>query len=168
MEIRATVLLLALVSAACGTHAASVCQDISYCTTQTSDQEHACEVQVKQLATEAAASGCSSQYDAYFACADDRYECKGNVATFDGCEAAHRGLDSCLAQARGSNACGQLANQLAECSTEGPPDPSAPPAPCDVAGVCAARCYLDSVPNVCLPQPLQLSQAFQCAQLCPL
>jgi hypothetical protein len=168
MPMRTTMLLLAFASAACATHAESVCQDIGYCTTQSSDQVHSCELQVKQLALEASAAGCSSQYDAYFACADDRYDCKGNVPTFEGCESARAALDSCLAAGRANNACGELAARLAQCSGESSPDPSAPPGPCGAAEVCSSRCYLNSMPNVCLPQPTQLAQALQCVQSCPL
>ncbi len=167
MKHRIIVLLLALVCAGCATHADSVCQDISYCTTQTSDQERACELQAKQLAREAAPD-CSSQYNAYFACADDKYQCNGNVVSFPGCQSARDALDSCLNAKRASNACGELASKLGQCPGGTPSDPSVPPAPCGGAEVCSSRCYLDNVPDVCRPLPSELAHAIQCAQVCPL
>ncbi len=168
MKLKLAILLLALALAACSTHAESVCQDIGYCTTLTSDQEHACETEVKELAVEASASGCSSQYDAYFACADDRYSCQGNVPTFNGCEMAREKLDSCLALGRANNACGELSDRVAQCGGGTSPDPSMPPVPCGAAEVCSARCYLNNVPDVCFPQAIQIAHAAQCAQQCPL
>jgi hypothetical protein len=168
MKHRIIVLLLALVCVGCATHADSVCQSISYCTTQTADQEHACEMQVKRLAREAAPE-CSSKYEAYFACADDKYQCNGNVASFPGCQPARDALDSCMNAKRASNACGELASKLAQCPGAGTPsDPSVPPAPCGGAEVCSSRCYLDNVPDVCRPMPSEISRAIQCAQVCPL
>jgi hypothetical protein len=158
---------IALLAGGCTTAAQSVCQDIGYCKTFTPDQEHSCEMSVKQLETEAASSGCSSQYSAYFNCADDRYECEGNVPTFNGCEAAREALDLCLSMARASNACGQLSEMVAACGGP-PPDPTLPPSPCGAAEVCASRCYLDFVADVCFPQATQIAQAGQCAQQCPL
>jgi hypothetical protein len=168
MPMRIHVLFITLIAAGCSTHAQSVCQDISYCRTLNTDQERACEMNAKQLAKEASSSGCSSQYDAYFACADDRYDCQGNVPTFTGCEMARADLDSCLAAGRADNACGALADSVNACGGGSPPDPSTPPAACTAADVCSARCYLDNVPDVCLPQPTQLTQAAQCSQQCPL
>jgi hypothetical protein len=174
MKLRILVPLFVLACAGCATNADSVCQDISYCTTQSSEQEHACEAQAKQLAREAAASGCSSQYNAYFACAADKYQCNGNVVSFPGCESARTALDSCLNAQRASNACGELASRLDQCPDAplidpAPSDPSATtPAPCGGAEVCSSRCYLDNVTNVCRPQPNELARAVQCAQQCPL
>jgi hypothetical protein len=172
MKLRMIILFLLLASAGCATHAESVCEHIANCTTQSLEQLHTCQVQVKQLAAEASASGCSSQYESYFACADDRYECRGNIPTFDGCERSRSALDSCLEGARANNSCGQLASKLARCPSPSSTDPSAPPDPappaaCGAAELCAARCYLDNVTDVCLPQPGQLAQAFRCGQLCP-
>ncbi len=119
MKPRIIVLLFVLAAVGCATKADNVCQDISYCTTQSSDQEHACEAQAKQLAREAAASDCSSQYNAYFDCAADKYQCNGNVVSFPGCESARDDLDSCLNAQRANNACGELASKLDQC-----PDPA--------------------------------------------
>jgi hypothetical protein len=168
METRTVTVLLAISSLGCATHADSVCEDIGNCTTESSDQIQACQKQAKQLAAEASSSGCSSQFERYFSCADDHYECKGNVPTFLGCESARDALDTCLAQARANNSCGALSMLLALCPGELPPASSAPPAPCSAAEVCSSRCYLSSVADVCRPEPLQLTQAGRCAQLCPL
>lgn len=167
MPPRIHLLLVPLISAGCSTHAQSVCEKISYCRTLTTDQEHTCEADVKTLAAEASSSGCSPQYEAYFTCADDRYDCDANVPTFNGCEGARIALDECLANGRAANSCGGLATALAACGDGTPPDPSAPPIPCGATEVCSARCYLDNVTDVCLPQPIQLSRAAQCAQQCP-
>jgi hypothetical protein len=168
MRMHIMALLLPLASAACGTTADSVCQDIGNCRSESDDQVKACQAEAKDLASEASASGCSSPYSAYFSCADDRYECNGNLPAFAGCESARAALDACLSQARAQNACGELANGLAQCPAGGPPDSATPPAPCGAAEVCTSRCYLDSVTDVCRPLPLQLTQAAQCAQQCPL
>lgn len=153
----------------CDTHADSVCQDIGYCRSQSDDQVQTCKSNAKQLAAEAGSSGCSAQYESYFACADDKYDCKGNVPTFTGCEMARTELDACLAEGRAQNACGELESSLAQCpgGGTGTPDPSTPPAPCGAAEVCSARCYLDNVTDPCRPQPVQLTGAGHCAQQCP-
>jgi hypothetical protein len=163
MDRRLFLAMLALT--ACGTHADSVCQDIGYCRSESDDQITACQSEAKDLIEEARGSGCSAQVDAYFACAEERYECKGNVPTFSGCEAARAELDACLAQGRAQNACGELEVRLAACpAAAGTPIP----APCGAAEVCTSRCYLDSVANPCAPQPLELTQNAQCGQQCPL
>jgi hypothetical protein len=168
MKMRTVILLAAIACSACASHAESVCENIGNCTTQSSDQIQACQKQVKQLAKEAAASGCSSQYEGYFSCADERFACKGNVPTFLGCESARASLDSCLEGARASTSCGQLSAKLSLCPGDLPaPAPSMPPSPCGEAEVCSSRCYLDFVSEVCRPEPLQLSQAAKCAQQCP-
>lgn len=159
-------LFVLLISAGCSTHADSVCHQIGYCRTFTIDQVNTCKADVKTLAAEASSSGCSPQYDAYFACADDHYDCQGNVPTFNGCEGARAALDDCLANGRAMNACGELANALAACGEATPADPSLPPAPCGATEVCSSRCYLDNVTDVCFPQPIQLSRASQCSQQC--
>jgi hypothetical protein len=41
------------------------------------------------------------------------------------------------------------------------------PAPCGTAEVCASRCYLDAVADVCRPQPVQLTNYTACAKACP-
>src|SRR5262249_9569340 len=166
MHPRIYLLLVPLISAGCSTHAQSVCQQIGYCRTYTTDQERTCEADVKALAAEASSSGCSPQYDTYFACADDHYDCQGNTPTFNGCDSARATLDDCLANGRALNACGELDNALAACGAGTPPDPFLPPAACGATEVCSARCYLDNVPDVCFPQPIQLSRATQCSQQC--
>jgi hypothetical protein len=159
------ILLLSLASA-CATNPENVCQDVGYCTTQSDAQVQVCKANAQQLATEASASGCSAQYDAYFACADKAYLCTGNVPSFPGCDAERAALDACLEFGRAHNACGALDVALAACPTSSPPPPILP-APCSTAEVCASRCYLDAVTDVCRPQPLQLTQSTACTKSCP-
>ena len=66
-------------------------------------------------------------------------------------------LETCLAQAQGTTACSELAAKTATCTNVdggagGAPDPA-----CTLARACAARCYLDSVSNVCAPNAAELS-----------
>lgn len=165
---RPTLLLLlaALIAAGCSTHAQSVCEKISFCRTLSTDQEHTCEANVKNLAQEASTSQCSPQYDAYFSCADDRYDCEGNVPSFPGCENARAALDDCLSAARANNACGNLSRALAACGEASPPAASEPLLPCGAAEICSADCYLQNVTDVCSPHPIELSGALQCAKQC--
>jgi len=161
-------LMLCLAGSACATSYDSVCYDIAYCTTLSNDEEQACEAQSGALKREAASSGCSGQFDAYFACAADHYQCNGNLASFPGCEGKFDALNACLAQGRANNACGELASRLAQCPGYIPPDPSVPLAPCGAAEVCSSRCYLGSVPDVCHPQPAEITDATRCSQTCPI
>jgi hypothetical protein len=160
-------LILVLGASSCATHADSVCYDIAYCTTLSSDQEQACEAQGGALKNEASTSGCLGQFEAYFSCADSHYQCNGNVASFPGCEGKFDALNACLAQGRSMNACGELASRLAQCPGFMPPDPTIPPAPCGAPEVCSTRCYLNSVLDLCHPQPAEINQATRCAQTCP-
>jgi len=157
---------IVLAAAACSSHSDSVCNDIGYCRSLSDQQIGACQKEAKSLAREAKDSGCSLQFDAYFSCADDRYQCRGNTPVFPGCETARSALDDCLGQARSPNACGQLARLFAQCPG-GTPEPSLLPTPCGAAELCAVRCYLDAVPDVCRPKPTELVDASRCAQTCP-
>jgi hypothetical protein len=145
------------------TPADSVCEDLSFCGGQTTDQLNACQKLAKSLRAEAATSKCSAQYDAYFSCAESAYDCQGNKALFPGCEAARAALDACLAQGRAGNACGQLEEKLAAC-----PGRVAPvlPAPCGAAEDCEARCYLDRVADACAPSRVELSAYASCTSQC--
>ena len=129
----------------------------------------ACQSQAAELATEASASGCGALYDSYYACADANYDCTGITPTFIGCGSALAALEGCLAKGAAKNACGMLAAALAACGGDAGADagPGATPAPpCTSGGVCEAQCYLDSVPDVCTPEPAQLGAFSQCASQC--
>jgi hypothetical protein len=139
---------------------------VGYCTTQSDAQVQACKDQAQQLGDESSASGCSSQYSAYYSCADNAYTCNGNVPTFPECDSDRAALDTCLEQGRAKNSCGALEKALATCPTTGTPPPILP-APCRAAEVCASSCYLAAVPDVCRPQPLQLTEFTACAERCP-
>jgi hypothetical protein len=153
--------------AGCASNADAVCADIGYCRNQSDDAIKVCQAGEKQVAAEAAASGCASAYAAYFSCADDKYQCNGNKPAFPGCEGARASLDACLAKGRAQNACGRLAAGVAQCPGAPPPDPSAPPAPCGATELCAAACYLAAVPVLCAPQAVELAAASRCTQQCP-
>lgn len=157
--------LFLLFAIACGTHAESVCEDVGLCRAQTDDQITACQNEAKSLELEARASDCGGPFDEYFSCADDHYLCTGNVPSFAGCELTRGLLDSCLSGARAQNSCGALAVRLAACPGKPPANPT--PAPCGATELCTSRCYLDDVADVCLPQPLELSEFAHCVQQCP-
>ena len=74
-------------------------------------------------------------------------------------------LERCLAEGAAKNACGELDAALAACSADAGPG-STPGAPCSAGGVCEAQCYLDSVPDLCAPQPAGLGAFAQCASRC--
>jgi hypothetical protein len=158
---------LATLPVACGPNANTVCEDVGYCTTESDTQVLKCKDEVKDLARESVASNCGGEYDAYFSCAADRYQCTGNVASFPGCDSYRTALVDCLAGGSANNACGELAQKLTACSPTTPP-PHDVPQPCVDTGVCASRCYLDSVANVCSPQPPELADFTRCARSCPL
>jgi hypothetical protein len=158
--------IAALSIAACDSHAANVCADIGYCTAQSDDQVEQCKAQAKDLAAEARAGNCAAQYDAYFDCANDHYQCNGDTPAFPGCDPARVALNACFDVARASNACGELAARLAKCAAANS-SPAVPTA-CAALGVCAAQCWLDSVADVCAPTPAELSAEARCAATCPL
>ncbi len=167
-QFNALAALLFSTLAACSSASDSLCDDIGDCRTLSSDQVASCQREARALSAEAGASACGTQAAAWFACAGGRYECRGNVPTYSGCDPARSALDSCLARARATNSCGALASGLAACpGATSTSDPAAPPPPCGAAEVCASRCYLDSVGNLCAPTPLQLSLAAQCTATCP-
>jgi hypothetical protein len=155
-------------------HTESVCQAIGFCITASSDDIAACDRETAVLHDAANASGCAALFDSFYACADERYDCEGNVPSFPGCEAARSLLRACLARDAAQNACGAIDAALAACATAGAGAPragdattaTALPPPCVGGSVCVARCYLDRVPDVCRPMPAQLSAALTCAQRC--
>jgi hypothetical protein len=155
---------LLLLLAACTSAASSVCQDIANCTAQTNDQESTCEADATDLGNEAYDGGCGPQYDGYLGCASNAYYCSGATPEFPGCATDLDSLDSCLETERASNACGALQRALSACAAV---DAGPVPAPCGVAEVCAAECYLTNVANPCAPQPVELSAIQSCQSGCP-
>ena len=150
----------------------SVCSDITNCSHGGSDDwVTACRDQATELSHEATASGCAAQYDAYFSCASDHFACHGNESSFPGCESRLSALETCLAGARESNACGELDAKLAACGADGA-SPSGEGGtsiePCATGGVCAARCYLSALADVCAPSAAELSAFADCASHCVL
>jgi hypothetical protein len=163
---------------ACDSSSDTVCQDIANCSHGGSDDwVTACRTQADDLEEEAKSSGCKAAYDAYFACAQNHFVCRGNQSRFDGCDGRKDELDACLTSERALNACGELDAKLAACgTTDAPSAPSAPapdaPAddttlePCTTGGVCSAQCYATSIANVCAPTPSELSAFADCASHC--
>jgi hypothetical protein len=163
----------ATLAAGCDSDADRVCSDVTNCSHGGSDDYlTACRVQNADLSHEATRSACSAEFDAYFACADDHFECQGNKSIFPGCEAKLSALDGCLAAGRANNACGELETELAACPGETPDagadgnDGGSSIEPCTAEGVCSARCYLDALANVCAPSPAELARFADCASHC--
>jgi hypothetical protein len=164
---------------ACDSNADSVCDDIGNCS-QNGDDDWitSCQAQAKTLSEEAQASGCGAAYDRYFSCAVDAYDCQGNKSMFAGCESQLALLESCLERGQAGNACGELHTRTRACAAaDGGAGSDAGTSleagagnaliePCAMASVCAARCYLDNVPNVCSPVPAELTSFAGCAQQC--
>ena len=163
---RAALALAALLLAACGTHADTVCDDIGLCRGQTDDQITACKTEAKAVVIESRASGCGGLADAFYACADASYACKGDTPSFPGCDAARAAIDACLEAARAQNSCGLLDARLAACPSARPPAAPAPAA-CGLTELCASRCFLDDVSDVCRPQAVELLGFAHCVQQCP-
>lgn len=173
---RAFAVSLAFVAlAGCNSNSDTVCQDIANCSHGGSDDwVTACRSEADELADEAKASGCGAAYDEYFACAEDHFACNGNESEFAACDARKSTLDACLASERANNACGELDAKLALCGTSSAPNTPAPDAPagdatlepCTTGGVCSARCYTESVADVCAPTAAGLSAFADCASHC--
>jgi hypothetical protein len=163
---RAALAIAALLIAGCGTHPDLVCEDIGLCRAQGDDQVAACQREAKAVTVESRASGCGAQADAFYACADANYTCKGDTPSFPGCDAARAAIDGCLEKQRAQNSCGQLEARLSTCVSQRPP--AAPgPAACGVTELCASRCFLDDVSDVCRPQAGELVSFAHCVQQCP-
>ncbi len=159
-------LLLLPALAGCDSDADNVCEDIGDCAQGGNYMFiQSCQSQASELATEASASGCLTLYDAYYACAAANYDCTGATPSFPGCSSARGALETCLAKGAAKNACGMLDAALAACGADAGPSPP-PSVPCATGGVCEAQCYLDSVPDVCVPRPAELSAFTQCASQC--
>jgi hypothetical protein len=163
---RAPLAIAALLLAGCGTHANAVCEDIGLCRGQTDDQITACQTEAKSVLVESRAAGCGALADAFYSCADAHYACKGDTPSFTGCEGTRAAIDACLEKARANNSCGQLVARLVACP--GAPPPGAPaPAACGLTELCASRCFLDNVADVCRPQSAELVRFAHCVQQCP-
>ncbi len=153
----------------CDSDADSVCMDITNCSHAGSDDYFsACRAQNADLSHEATRSSCSAEFDAYFSCANEQFECQGNKSLFPGCDQKLSALDACLATGRADNACGELTTKLAACpsGTPAPSNADTPLGPCSAEGVCSARCYLDSLADVCTPTPTELARFSDCASHC--
>jgi hypothetical protein len=161
--------LLAALAAGCDSDADTVCGDIANCSHGGSDDwSTACREQAVDLSHEATRSGCGPAYEAYFACADDHFACRGNQSSFPGCDAHQSALATCLEHGRSSNACGELDARLSACGAPAVPPSSdgGPLEPCTTGGVCSARCYLSALPDVCTPSAAELAAFADCASHC--
>jgi hypothetical protein len=159
-------LLAAVALIGCDSDSDTACHDVGNCSHGGSDDWiTACSDQADTLADEAHAVGCQAAFDAYFSCADDRFECTGNKSSFPGCEAKLDAYSACLAAKESGTACIALEDELAACD----PRESAHdqvPTPCTASGDCSARCYLDSLADVCAPTAAELSAFADCASHC--
>jgi hypothetical protein len=166
----AVALALATLAAGCDSAADNVCGDITSCSHGGSDDwSTACRDQAAELSHEATRSGCDSAYDAYFSCAEEHFACHGNKSSFPGCEARLGALEACLDGGRASNACGELDAKLSACSPSPAPssdEGGASLEPCASGGVCAARCYLSALADVCTPTAAELAAFADCASHC--
>ena len=162
------VLFLAVVLTGCDSDSDKACHDVGNCSHGGSDAwVTACSDQADALADEAAAVGCQPQFEAYFSCAEDRFECTGNRSSFPGCEAKLDAYSACLATKESGTACVALENELAACDP-GSGDDDQVPSPCTASGDCSARCYLDALADVCAPTAAELSAFADCASHCVL
>lgn len=162
---------LAVAGGACSSHQDNVCQAIGDCShAGDNDWIATCQGNAKALGTEAAMSGCSPAFDAYYSCADSNYKCQGATATFPGCDAALAALDQCIAGGQASTGCAMLTAAEATCAVGvdgGAGADGGVPLACTAARDCQARCYLGSVSNVCAPNAAELETVTACAATCP-
>ena len=167
---------LAMAVASCSSNTDDVCDNVGACTQGgSSDWIVSCKAEAKLLQDESSASGCASQFDAYYTCASSNFECTGATAGFPGCEAARAALDACLARSEAKTSCGKLAAKTATCGSptdsgptdSGPTDSGPVPAACSANRDCQARCFLDQVANVCAPGVAELASFSSCAAACP-
>jgi len=156
----------ALVLAGCDSDSDTTCRDVGNCTHGGSDAWiTACQEQADALADEAETIGCQAEYDAYFTCTEDRFECTGNKSGFPGCEAKLDAYSACLASKEAGTACVALETKLAACDDASDAS-DAFPSPCTASGECSARCYLDSLADLCAPTGAELSAFADCASHC--
>jgi hypothetical protein len=150
----------------CDSDSDKTCHDLGNCSHGGSDDWITeCQTQTDTLAHEAEAIGCQPEYDAYFACTEDHFECDGNTSSFPGCEAKLDAYSACLASKESGTACVALETALAACGeASGASDTF--PSPCTASGECSALCYLDSLADVCAPSGAELSAFADCASHC--
>lgn len=162
----------ALLAIGCDSAADTVCESVADCE-RGGDSEWltACQDEAKTLAKEASSLGCTSQFDDYYSCANDKFRCDGATAKFPTCEDERAALDDCFAQAQGKTACSELAATTSACSSSSPGAGGAEsetPAPaCTPTRDCDARCYLDNVSSACAPNAAELSTVSNCSAACP-
>jgi hypothetical protein len=128
-----------------------------------------CYANTQALSQQADGSGCTSVYNAYYACANANYTCTGATATFPGCDVQRASLESCLNAAPQQSACAAYQAELANCPADAGSSPGQNPiiTACTLSAQCQARCYLTSVTNACSPSLADLSAYSACALSCP-
>jgi hypothetical protein len=152
------------------TDAESVCYNVDECAQGGSyTWLQNCNAEALTLQQQSEASGCSSLYDGYYACANSNYTCQGITPLFPGCDEKLSALEACLNAATAQSACAQYTAKLANCP---PGSGTAPPgspivSPCSLNLQCQAQCYLSNVSNACNPGLTELDAFSQCATACP-
>jgi hypothetical protein len=128
-----------------------------------------CDAQALELQQQATLSGCAHPYGVYYACARSSFACQGITPLFPSCDEKRATLESCLAAATAQSACASYDAKLAACPGGSGRSPPGSPilAACSLNAQCQARCYLNSVANVCAPGLGELGAFSQCAQTCP-
>lgn len=155
-------LVALLVVGACASAPDDVCESIAACEAGgDTEQVQACQDEADLSERVAGATGCGASFERYFACAQASFTCRGNVASFPGCDDERKALDDCFASGAAGNACGELATRTAACG------PAVAPEACTATRECAARCYLTAVADPCVPTPRELVDSAACAQRCP-
>jgi hypothetical protein len=91
----ASVVLVAGVAPGCGATAAGYCSKRCDCVPCTADQKALCVTQVDDSRASSQASGCGSQFDAYFSCLDSETACVAGAIDEDGCEVERDALVEC-------------------------------------------------------------------------
>ncbi|HEV8550529.1 MAG TPA: hypothetical protein VGQ57_15900 [Polyangiaceae bacterium] len=176
----ALAILAAAVLVSCDSDSDTVCTDAGNCSHGGSDSWITeCRAQNDELDDEADAVGCSSEFDAYWSCAEDKFVCHGNQTSFPGCEAKAAAYSACLSTRASGTACAELTQKLTLCGASGAEagagsssadsDPASgipDVTPCTASGNCSSRCYLDHVPDLCAPRPADLAAFADCAEHC--
>ena len=148
-------IFLVTVAVACATSTEEVCDDVGDCSYGgATDWIAQCKASTGALGTESKAAGCGDLFDRYYDCAKSSYACRGNVATFPGCDRSP--LDACLQKARNGTACAELASRCGDAGL----------ASCTTGDLCKARCYLDNVKNACAPAVDELDGVAVCSASC--
>ena len=163
------VALVAALAVGCDSDSDVACRDVGNCSHGGSDDWiTACREQNDELSDEADAVGCRAEFDAYFGCAEAHFACHGNQSSFPGCAPKLEAYSACLGAKAAGTSCVKLEQGLAECDAGAPPAdaPELALSPCSASGECSARCYLDSVPNLCAPLAAELAAFADCASHC--